>query len=1101
MDIPPNLQLSSGEALLGSYPVGSTLNPSITGSLYLTTQRLLLEWVPQAQRRMANRSCSIPLDQITQAETNGRSGDCPTLSLVAKAILAGTHHGQAVGDHDLRTDLGERALTFLAEGLQSASDSMRARHGIRTGPRPGPRYNAETQELRKKLRRDAFFDPSGHSMGLCFRQDGASEVRDLLCRLAILRQGGDPQTPMVNHPDASARLAQGEDLIWAYRSPALQGLSRFLKRPPSTLYLTNLRLLEECETKHGVRVRQVFPEAIRAIRWHASSSQSGALSVEPEGTALFRFDDARNVYANSLAATYDYFVDVDWQSVTSQLEGLGARLVALQQGFGSNVNFGQLSGAPVRLAEEENLRYSDSLRASQGMHLEVWLTSFRLIVRCTGHNMWAMCEIMIDPSVRVTCIPAGPGEGSLVVAWGEEALRRDQLKFVSPTLSGWNPYEALYRNLGVVPSRQLIAFGRPGPLIIPAPLSEASSLCERLTQELHGARAGTHQAEGSQVGWDLQPPVTTSQPPVQETERYDFHARVKPEEAVRSYPVRLGDVGGPAGELQITRSRVNIFNGAGGKAENLMWQASLPEIRQLLRMGSGDRVSTVFVTANPVLISGGRREKKTLGPLFDYTGRYPVVGMSAQAGRELGALWLELLERGEVGTASRTAAEGCPCLLAEQETLCQHYDFAPDGAVWLTTRRLILSKPQNGGMIWEIALSDLEGIEQWRVNGRAVDIPHAASVAAVSLPLVFSFPSLGSVVGAGLMAMEIYSVFKPRHFSYLVPVTGSSWLDRTEDSRGDITVGPPRPNVTNARDTEPFLWQMTIPVSGAGGERMWRELGARVAAVRTLGEHAVHDSNGPHSEKANLVDDLACMSGEEILGNWALSGPRKAPGYVGRVAVTDRRLVVQRRISAGGWSTETTWQNFISAQTRLETLGVHTLYGTRKGPFRRLGQALGVMLGLGVFFFPLLIVSAIGALIGYWLASPHSAGGPLGVTAVFLGIFAFLARVFSRAALRSSERSLEIPALTVLPRPWNRVRVLKGHLHGPEVRVRFGRGNFSSDRRIAEDSLRPFKFRWGIQKPYPPVPAAPLVPVAEDVGARVSVEVNQVLDRIRTGSA
>ena len=71
--------------------------------------------------------------------------------------------------------------------------------------------------------------------------------------------------------------------------------------------------------------------------------------------------------------------------------------------------------------------------------------------------------------------------------------------------------------------------------------------------------------------------------------------------------------------------------------------------------------------------------------------------MSAEASRELGAVWLELLERGELASGPRTAVESCPCALAGHETLRQHYDLGKEGGVWLTTHRLIVYRPENEG--------------------------------------------------------------------------------------------------------------------------------------------------------------------------------------------------------------------------------------------------------------------------------------------------------------------------------------------------------------------------------------------------------------------
>ena len=57
---------------------------------------------------------------------------------------------------------------------------------------------------------------------------------------------------------------------------------------------------------------------------------------------------------------------------------------------------------------------------------------------------------------------------------------------------------------------------------------------------------------------------------------------------------------------------------------------------------------------------------------------------------------------------------------------------------------------------------------------------HAICVGAISIPLLLSLPSLGFVLGAGMISLELYSLFTPKRYSYLVPVTGSSWGDRIQ---------------------------------------------------------------------------------------------------------------------------------------------------------------------------------------------------------------------------------------------------------------------------------------------------------------------------------
>ena len=303
-----------------------------------------------------------------------------------------------------------------------------------------------------------------------------------------------------------------------------------------------------------MRVREVFPENIRAIRWHGSS-QLGTFSVEPEAPALCAF-----LYGKDWQPTYKYFVDVRRPSRASNLEEFGARLAALRQGVASRAPLQQIANLPVSLAKEENLRYTGGLSASGGIHVETWITNFRLIVKCSGHNHWAMCEVMIDPSVRVTCMPAGANQGNFGVLWGQETFQRDKMNLISPApLTNWGslgPFESLYRNLGVIPSRQVIGFALPGPLIIPAPLSEASSLADRLTEELHRVGRATHTPEpNSDTCCDTQiQEFPEQQPYVEEDPTARFPPRDSvPDDAIQTYAVRLGGPAGPAGALQITR--------------------------------------------------------------------------------------------------------------------------------------------------------------------------------------------------------------------------------------------------------------------------------------------------------------------------------------------------------------------------------------------------------------------------------------------------------------------------------------------------------------------------------------------------------------------
>ncbi len=75
------LELGPDERRLGTYSVGSILDPKVGGQLYLTTKRLALVWSPP--KSQAVRTCSIPLDQITQVEAEKGN-----LSIESRAALS-----------------------------------------------------------------------------------------------------------------------------------------------------------------------------------------------------------------------------------------------------------------------------------------------------------------------------------------------------------------------------------------------------------------------------------------------------------------------------------------------------------------------------------------------------------------------------------------------------------------------------------------------------------------------------------------------------------------------------------------------------------------------------------------------------------------------------------------------------------------------------------------------------------------------------------------------------------------------------------------------------------------------------------------------------
>lgn len=134
------LELGPDERRLGTYSVGSILDPKVGGQLYLTTKRLALVWSPP--KSQAVRTCSIPLDQITQVEAEKGN-----LSIESRAALSSGFHSQ------------ENAIVITNE-------SRNIRGVAATLGLEGLAGEAYIKELAQKLRRDAFFDPQGHSMGV-----------------------------------------------------------------------------------------------------------------------------------------------------------------------------------------------------------------------------------------------------------------------------------------------------------------------------------------------------------------------------------------------------------------------------------------------------------------------------------------------------------------------------------------------------------------------------------------------------------------------------------------------------------------------------------------------------------------------------------------------------------------------------------------------------------------------------------------------------------------------------------------------------------------------------------------------------------------------
>lgn len=1108
MDVSELSDLRVGESVLESYQVKAILNPDVSGILHLTTQRLVLSWLPKDNPNAVPRYCSIPLNEIVQAEGNEASSSGATNS----GVMSGLH--ERLGGGGLpNLNIASRAALNTGFQSQGAHDRYRsdwfenfmdaaARSAGRGGNDP------HTRELRQKLLREAFFDPNGHSIGLKFEGNSSEGMADLLCRLAALRQGGNNQAAYSNLPGTALRLAPSEEVLWRYQGPTFTGLTKLATGAPTRVFLTTSRLIEECQTKRETRVREVFPEKVRAIRWNVAGSEKfGSLSVEPDSTPLFRFTHARNIQAGSLPAQYKYFVEIYRKAPTAELEEFGAMIAALRQGVSAKSPQKDASEIPVRLAAEETLRYSQKLKASGGVKLEVWLTSYRLVIRCSRQGWASACEVMLDPSVRVACLPRGKSQSTVIVSWGDKQLERDTLRrVVSPHLTrgGLGIFESFYTKLGVVPSRTLIGFHNPGPLILPLSLDEGSALAERLSDELMGLQSGfdVHEAP-AQTYVSGRATGDSAQPAPSEPSRLDV---AQSDETVRTIPVRLGSSHGESAHLELTRSRIKIRKEASGpSAGPLLWQAPLHELRQFFRFGSGDNVSTIIVTSNPVLLGAERSEKKMLGGLFDFTSRYPVVSSSVQASKELSVVALQLLANGEATDNPPPNPATQPFVLAPHERLCRHYDLGAPFGLWLTTHRLILRRPDNGGTTWECFLTDIEGTQQERFAGRTFDGLYTLAVAAITVPLILSFPSVGSFVGAALLAGGVYSTRKKTSDAYVIPVTTSCWQDRTSFTTfgarpsDTVLIGPPRPSSLSAKDTEAFLREVAVPVSGPDGERMWREIGALITDLRTKGGSALELSDGENREPPAGLDGLASPNDEKSLGEWQVPGPREASGYRSQVSLTDRRLVIRQKIAAEGWNAERVWQVGVSGETRLEPLMFRTVYGVASGFRRIVGNGFRLFFGVGCFISLLLLgVSVVATLIfsqalSFSLRPP---AGPLGFLVIVGGVFVLLSRSIPRSLRQSQGR--KVPALTVLPRPWFRPKP-----GASPIRLRLGvsrvEGGESTPIKAWQDPLRPFRFRWIFREPSLPIPAAPLIPAEGSFASQVSATVNEMLQRMRSG--
>ena len=687
---------------------------------------------------------------------------------------------------------------------------------------------------------------------------------------------------------------------------------------------------------------------------------------------------------------------------------------------------------------------------------------------------------------------AYPGEGggsALVVGWDDVHLHRTQLRSVTDTKAWW---ERPYAALGWLPSRSVLAFGHTGPLVIPIEDKDGLRLAERLSSELirlgQGA-AGKQQMVRSASVHELEVPAEPSVLEVADTEGA----------LVRSFAVRIGGSSGEAGTLEVTTTRVRIFLGesASRSAPGVLWQAPVRDFRQFIRFHVNGSAETVLVTTNPALVDARNSDKRRLGGLFDFTGRFPVVSCSLQDSQEISALCVGLMESGSPDLDVSSGEPSRPFCLMAGEELCQTYCLGEGNHVWLTTHRLIFNRPMTENITWECLLKDIEGVQQERSEGKVVDIPHLVAMSAIGAPLALSFPSIMSVIGLGLMAYEYIVLARRREVrAWVIPVTKTGWMERMSSEFGPrqgVTVGPPRPHAASARRTEEALWNMSIPVSGRDGQRLWEEFGRRLIENRERGGA----SGGAYSREGNGGDGGYDESGlpqeHKTLGKWEVHGATRGQVVHTTVSLTTDTLLICETLSGNRWETERIWRTGIAKDTRLSPIEVRSRFG---GPLRK---------GNGCITAVILIFSVVASLLVLdgLIPSRDLRLGTYGEMAFVAGLMILLNRgLDSRVA---AERASRVPALTVLPHPWSRPAP-RETLPFSEINVSIGtgeRGKLNSESgRIGSrwlDPIRPFQFNWGMRRPIPPIQSAPLFPAESQSAAAISEAANEVLESIRAG--
>jgi len=363
----------------------------------------------------------------------------------------------------------------------------------------------------------------------------------------------------------------------------------------------------------------------------------------------------------------------------AELPELGARLVALRQALGEESFRDEAPDVPVRFASEEQVRWSVRRDGGRGDAFEVWLTNYRLILRCGNQKWWGLAEFFLDGSLRVNSLPWGNRKSVVVIGWDDVPVHRNELRSVTDT-TGW--WEKPYASLGWMPSRAVLAFRHDGPLVIPMESRDGESLAERLSSELIRLGSGADLGQQERIA---QSPTALGG--TLSVERSALDAAELEGTLIRSFPVRIGHANGRAATVKVTTTRVQLVEQETNQEDhrNVLWQAPVREFRQFIRFASNSATTMVMVTANPVLLDARRADKRMLGDFVDFTGRFPVVSCAPQESQELSALCVGLMEGGSgdleesVGRASR------PFCLWVGEEICKTYCLGEGCFVWLTT--------------------------------------------------------------------------------------------------------------------------------------------------------------------------------------------------------------------------------------------------------------------------------------------------------------------------------------------------------------------------------------------------------------------------------